>query len=301
MPKISEYHSLLPALNERCFTFRGPSWWIADSIQVRSLTEDEARLISENSPQGFAQRVEDGQKVMVVSNLPSGPYTSVKKGHSEQLRGIALSAQTTLNIVSYEGAICFPYSATISEAFIKRLRDIQEFEIWGDSLSIRKSTYRINPEITQPEVQEIYKMVNHAYVSTPGLRITMSRFCSSLIKSTPEDKLIDLTIALESIVPGGGEFRFRFPYFLSLIIRSEGDDRRNANKLLTNVYDARSALVHGADKDKKKMTIVLDSWNELEGYARRALFYRIHFESIGNNRDWKDHLLDLAYGANPLI
>jgi hypothetical protein len=301
MPVITEYEALIPALNERCSTFRGPSWWLADSLQFRGLSAQEVRLIAENSPRGFTHRAEENQRVLVVSNLTSGPLDRVKDQHEEYLRAVALTAQTCLNIASGGGAVSFPYCAVISTARTRRLRSIYEFESWGDTLHIRNARYQVKPEISQDELQELYSITFLAYQAQPALHVTMSRYCSALVKSNDQDKLIDLTIALESIVPGGGEFRFRFPFFLSLIISPNTTERIAANDLLTEVYDARSALVHGSIEYQGKIDRAIQHWQSIEDFARRCLFYRIHFETHDHVGTWKDHLLSLAYGAAPLL
>jgi hypothetical protein len=301
MPLVTEYTAFLPVLNNRCITYRGPSWWLADRIQFRSLTEQEARLIEENAPRDFSHRVEPSQRVIVVGGLVSGSYDQVERVHSVYLRAVSMYTQTVFNLIADEGSVSLPFAVVFSQAVRIRLRNVYEFDIWGDSLDLRRLSYRIKPTVTRQEVQELYRIIRLAHERNPEIEIPLGRFCSALLKNNNQDKLIDLTIALESLVPGGGEFRFRFPYFLSLLISQDVNERKQARILLQKVYDARSALVHGASDRQRLISRVTREWDQILGYAKRCILYRILFGSSDQDLEWYDHLVELAYGAVPLL
>jgi hypothetical protein len=67
-------------------------------------------------------------------------------------------------------------------------------------------------------------------------------------RQTPDDALIDLVIALESLFGGrSGELRFRISTALAWLLAKDADERRSVQSDAKQVYDARSALVHGGD------------------------------------------------------
>jgi hypothetical protein len=121
------------------------------------------------------------------------------------------------------------------------------------------------------------------------------------MKDSFEDKLIDLTIALESLLPGGGEFRFRFPYYLSLLVESDAAQRGNAFTQLRILYDARSGLVHGSASRNRDIAKAIGNWPQLIGFAKHCVLYRLEFEQMMPGDSWEDHLMDLAYGQAPII
>lgn len=301
MPIATTYTVLLPILNEVCVTYRGPSWWIADGLQFRSLSNHEARFICENTPGGFEHRVEPDQKVLVLTNLQQGPYKQVKASQRIEVNNIALCSQVVLNLVADADPIIIPYGVVLSEAFTTQLRGVYEFEVWGDTLALRRKRYRIKKGIYRREIQALYGMAISALKRSPEIEITLSRFHSALLKGNSHDKLIDLTISLESLVPGGGEFRFRFPYFLSLVIEKDISERKGVFNDLRNLYDARSALVHGSPDRGSSVDQAINNWDRLVTFAKHCVLYRIQFECEVTDTKWKEHLTDLSYGEAPLI
>lgn len=301
MPITTTYIALLPILNEKCITFRGPSWWLTDGLQFRSLSEDEARLISENSPRGFKHRIEPEQKVIVYSRLSSGRYRQIREKHQKLIKDVALCSQVVLNLVADNDPIVIPYGVVISKAFTARLRDVYEFDVWSDTIALQKKRYRIKDNFDRQEIEALYTITSAALSRRSQLQITLSRFCSALFKSNSEDRIIDLTIALESIVPGGGEFRFRFPFFLSLLVEDDSNEQKVAFEKLRTLYDARSALVHGSADRGKAINQVTQNWDEYVKYTKQCVLYILQFESQNRDVNWKDHLVDLSYGEEPLI
>lgn len=66
-------------------------------------------------------------------------------------------------------------------------------------------------------------------------------------RTTPEDQLIDLVIALESLFSPSdkGELRFRISLNAALLLGNDAEDRTGIMDFVKNMYDHRSALVHG--------------------------------------------------------
>ena len=301
MPAVTTYQAILPVLNKTCVTFRGPSWWLADGVQVRSMTVEEERLISEQAPPGFGHRVEAGQKILAMRDLEAGPYHRARISHEKAVNLTALGAQVALNLVAQSDPIVMPYGVVVSEAYTRRLRRVYEFDSWGDTTALRRRSYRVKQGIDRSEVEELFQMALSAMKQRPQLEITLSRLCSALVKTNFEDQLIDLAISLESLVPGGGEFRFRFPYYLSLLRYSDAEQRKDAFAQLRDLYDARSALVHGSADRSKCIADVSSSWPWFVTSAKHCVLYRLEFEHSMPDSDWKEHLTDLAYGQPPIL
>ena len=301
MPAVTTYQAILPILNETCVTFSGPSWWLADGLQVRRMTAQEERLVSEQSPRGFRHRVEAGQRLLAMTELEAGPYEVVRVSHEAAVSAAALCAQVAFNLVAESDPVVIPYGVVVSEAYTRRVRCVYEFDAWGDTIALRRLRYRVKQDIDRSEVQALFQMALSTLRGRPELRVTLTRMCSALVKANPEDKLIDLTISLESLVPGSGEFRFRFSYFLSLLVESGRDERKQAFEQLRTLYDARSALVHGSADRQRVIDRAIRAWPTLEGFARRCVLYRLEFERTASDLTWEEHLEGLAYGQPPLI
>ena len=82
------------------------------------------------------------------------------------------------------------------------------------------------------------------------LKIGLSRLSSALLESSPVDKLIDLGIALESLLLkdiGGterGELRYRMAVRGATFLGGDRQNQLKTFKLLKDAYDCRSSAVH---------------------------------------------------------
>jgi hypothetical protein len=129
------------------------------------MTEEEARLISENAPQGFHHRVETGQKVILLTGLKNGKYNkSLANQHRKDIFRSSLCIQLALNFVAQKDPITIPFGVVLSDAFSVRLRDVYEFDLWGDTLSLRRMKYRIARGINRDEIKKLHE------ISMEGLR-----------------------------------------------------------------------------------------------------------------------------------
>ncbi len=81
--------------------------------------------------------------------------------------------------------------------------------------------------------------------ATTVLQVPLRRFNQGYARRAPEDRLIDLTIALESCLLGGirGELRYRLATRGAVLLASQRDPLET-RQLLEAVYDVRSQIVH---------------------------------------------------------
>ena len=92
----------------------------------------------------------------------------------------------------------------------------------------------------------------------------------------PEEKLIDLVIALEVLFSPGreGELRFRIAQRAAILLGKTADERVSIKDFLMHVYDARSGLVHSGESPfspdaSKKLTN--EDLGRLGDYVRQAI------------------------------
>lgn len=294
MPLTTSYQVFLPFLNQHVTSFRGPSWFLSENVQIRRMTNEEINFLSDLTPRQFLYLFDEDRKVAVLTGLQSGPYSRVRAGQEAEISKVALCIQTVFNLVGDEHALSIPYGFAIGEARVKRLIRIHEFDIWSDTLSISRKPYRFRVGVTALEIANLFSQLLLALSREPNIRFALTRFSSALLKINKNDKLIDLGISLESLVPGGGEFGFRFPFFLSLIADQAVDRRRQIREHFDLLYKARSAVVHG--EDRRDIQSAVAQWDDLVSHAKQCLLYRIYFETLHLPVAWNDHLVDLAYG-----
>ena len=133
----------------------------------------------------------------------------------------------------------------------------------------------LKEDATEKELHEWFTVVRTAVKNHDPVHITLSRFNSSLLRSDPLDKIIDLTVAMESLIRSAVEIKFKFALFNSLLSEPLTDKRFERFKLLQTLYDARSSVVHGdiTKSAQKKIDHILDHFDQIVAAGQAAINY----------------------------
>jgi len=131
----------------------------------------------------------------------------------------------------------------------------------------------------------------------------IQRFGYAGERNRPEDRLVDLMIAAESLFLNASErdelsFRLalRFAYYVDI----PGFSRAERFKHMRNAYNARSALVHGGEQDPRLLTlpgegrVTLERFVEaVEQSVRLALVKAVSSSPHGDRQliDWDTLIL----------
>jgi hypothetical protein len=129
----------------------------------------------------------------------------------------------------------------------------------------------------------------------------MDRFNSALRRQRLEDKIIDLSVALETMLDDTAEISFRLSLYLAFVCQQ---DRQKAYDLFKSLYDARSRIVHGSTHKPKAQRAVEDieeRMPELIRYAKAAMLYFYTYLNQPDPRDWGKHCLGLVLGSEKPI
>ncbi|SRR5216683_4142402 len=121
------------------------------------------------------------------------------------------------------------------------------------------------------------------------MHITADRFVRYCKASGSLDSLLDLCICLESLLDSQTEISFRFGTCLTKVTDRTGTEAEEVSNLLSELYDLRSKIVHGADaaKQHKKLDPHVPTLRQV---ARRILTTYVLYMSEHTRDDWKQHL-----------
>jgi hypothetical protein len=165
--------------------------------------------------------------------------------------------------------------------------------------------YKLKPSATQGRINQFYRVVCEVANKYSQVYVTLSRFNTCLTRATTNDSLIDITISLESLIREKHELSFKFSTYLSFIIGETPQERFDALKELTNLYNARSGIVHGTPEDKesiKAIKQVANNWDCIVVLTKKAITYYVFYlySEIHNTQQapWKDHLKRLMLGID---
>lgn len=152
--------------------------------------------------------------------------------------------------------------------------------------------------MTKEVLAETYRIID-LVCARPQVFVTFDKFNSSLTRASWEDKIIDTTISLESLIQGTTELRFRFSLYLSYIVANTPEMRQKAFNLFQDLYDTRSKLVHGGASSSivQKLT---QNWEDISCMARAAINYYAFFLCF-KQLDWEEHLKRLVFGIDQRI
>ena len=101
------------------------------------------------------------------------------------------------------------------------------------------------------------------------------------------DALVDLCICLESLIESQTEISFRFGTTLAKVTRDKSAE--DTSLLLSDLYDLRSKVVHGADSSKEYKKIA-PNIDKLHAVARAILTHYVLYMAEHTKDEWKKHL-----------
>lgn len=235
---------------------------------------------------------------MDIGSLKGSTYTitvedfDTSKAWAESLKSI-LSAVFSLNILSFEGSISIESAYVIRSL---RKRTVHERKDLPHHHHGNKNLFRISKANNLTSAENLFSSVEKAIRKHKPLQLTLSRFNSALGRSSPQDRLIDLCIALESVFQSQVEITFQFALFNSLLAETDPQKRYEIFQKLKTLYKQRSNLVHGSsDLDEDWFN---DAWPSLVAIAKAAILRKVDFLVEKSHDEWKTHLHHLALGLS---
>ena len=114
-------------------------------------------------------------------------------------------------------------------------------------------------DIQIDQAKSLYrKLVDPHSKLSVKLEIPINRWIKSKTNQKPEDKIIDLAIALESLylsdIPEPTELSFRLRLHASWHLRKKIKDRKELMKVFSKIYEWRSSVVHNGKLPEKKIS-----------------------------------------------
>jgi hypothetical protein len=306
--EVASWRIIIPLLNKQVVTFRGPVWYLGDGVYCRTIADEDFGALWRH----FGEK--DNEYKPFVTPSSKCIYTDgtllAKEPKPSDLaqfaKGQSLIIQSVLNLFSTGNPAVLSFAAVVQESRKTTVTRIVDLEPAADIHRFRDQRYKIKPSATQQLVHEMYTLVSQVIHQRPQVRVTLTRYNSSLTRIAHSDRIIDTTISLESLIREKHELRFKFSTYLSFVLEADPKNRLKAFRLLATLYDARSGLVHGTPNDKsvkKALTEVLDNWEYISHMTKTAIIYYLLYLSSESERpaNWSEHLKRLMLGIDTRI
>lgn len=305
---MSSWKIIIPLLNHQITTFRGPVWHLGAGVYCRTIADEDFgalwRYFGDDGEQ-YKSLVGPGTKCVYIDG------TAFKREvASEELvdlaRSQAVLVQSVLNLLSTGNPVVLSFAAILSVGRRTNVADIVDLEPVAEMHIVKAQRYRMGRSATQELAYETYRIVSEVVDRNPHVFVTLSRYNSSLTRASDDDRIIDITISLESLIRERHEIRFKFAIYLSFVVERSPEDRMKAVRALTALYDARSGLVHGTPGDRNVQRAredVLGNWNYISEVAKSAIIYYLLYLSSEPERGvpWTEHLKRLVVGVDTPI
>jgi len=295
--------------------FEEPVWNLADKVSCRTIPDTDYgaiwRYLDDKDDEQYRSWFDPKTKCVYFHQSPvSGEMDKIAEYAREQ----AILVQALFNLFSDSDPIVMAFAVVIDVAEEGEHTDsaaplnvtgIIDLEPVANVHQFKRYQFRLKPTATQERLNQFYRVVCDVAKKYPEVYVTLSRFNAALTRAVESDRLIDITVSLESLIREKNELSFKFSTYLSFIIGKNAQERLDAFRLLSGLYSARSGIVHGTPegKDSKKaLKLVSENWEKIIISAKAALTYYVFYLYSQTTNEvqtsWKDHLKRLMLGSD---
>ncbi|MFC1961530.1 hypothetical protein ACFLWN_00560 [Chloroflexota bacterium] len=289
---------LIPILNNNVTLFKGPTWYLSPDISIETISAEYFGLIYAFASEEYKSLISAKSKCIIIDNINPDISTGIAI-----TQGLIVSF--ILNYFKRLHPVVISFAIQLTKKKKSKIDKILDLPIIADARLQRGNRYHIKADLKRDTVSDFYKVVNAVHIKHPNITISLERFNSSLLRFQLHDRIIDITISLESLINGTTELRNRFSMYNAWVAEADSKKRTDCFKLLGFLYDARSAIVHGQSmKEKeyrKKIDPILARWEEVIKVAERALGYHLLYVYTNSIEKWYKHQENLVLGIERRI
>ena len=289
---MSQWTIVVPLLNKKVTT--GSTCYLGDKVSLQTINEETYYILN------YRAEITAKSKCLYVGIDETESSILESDQCDVHTRAQARKAQTLLNLLSDGKPALLAPAAVICKKRKAKVMEIVDLWAIPDIEQQRKQSYGFISTIERSSIRALYKIIDQACNDEERVAVTLDRFNSSLTRIDFADKVIDTTISLESLILSRDELRFKFSLYLSFILAEAPEKREESFKLLRNLYDARSRLVHG-DHKSKEIGKVSDNWETIHSFLKGAITYYLSYLSYDREEKWDEHLRRLVFGLDKRI
>ena len=266
-----------------CSLFKRVPVVITDELSVRTIKPEHlGAILAKDREAGSALT---GQtKCILYSSDDHNPTIS-------EMGSIALAVAFSLNMFANAGAIYHGACYIMRHTSVCKVGQVYELGSGGES----SDRYRIDGSVGIREIKSVYDGTRKALDRHRKLAIAIRRFNTAMTRNSPEDRIIDLAVCLESIFDSQTEIAYKFSLYNSFLGSTNPTDRMSTFKLLKKFYRVRSGLVHGGQEVSTAW--YQEAWPQLLKTAKLSLMSKIAFLADNNPNQWQDFLDGLVLGT----
>lgn len=160
-----------------------------------------------------------------------------------------------------------------------------------------RGTYPLDDETLKKFVDFFYNYWDIVHEKPQPLYNAIFRFNSSYERRTLGDRLTELMIALEALFGDYEYHRYKIPLRCACLLYPPGESRKETFKMVKEIYDARSRIIHGdiLDPDPKFSN---ERINQFEEYTRKSIYKFLELHKAGCVITSSSQLDDMLFFEN---
>lgn len=283
---------IIPILNKRASFFKGPTCSIDKDITIQTISPEDLGIIHKSVSEEYTSILPKNFKCITIDNFI---------GDDKNAADVATIITFLLNFFKKDSPISLAFCVKISVGKTKKYDKTIPFNFSYNVLSQRTTEYKIKTGNSLETVSSFLKLINSVYTKQPSIILPLGRFNSSLYRNDTFDKIVDITVALESLINGKNELSFRFCLYNAITSEKDETRRKDTFALLKTLYNSRSTIVHGSEfqpkEYKKTIEPIQEQWGEIVAIAQRSIAYHLLFINSKSIEDWFVHQEQLALGT----
>jgi hypothetical protein len=280
---------VLPILNAT-FKLPGKVVYLDDDVLIGSISSSDLGGFLKGATDGYATWIQPDSQCIHMTLTDNAI-------RDEDIQAIAHMCQFTFNSFAATGPLRLGFGCVFSrngsESLLNRLVDLSE--LGGIALD-RSVGYTCRKGVQQKHLMAHFRLVRRACANADPPIFTIDRFNTALVRSRPYDRIVDLTIALESLFWGQSELSYRFALGMSRLLVNSPESLTEFNALFRSLYSARSGIVHGEPRSRD-IAAVEARWDDLIEYAKIAINYYLSFRVAESRENWDSHMKGVCLGT----
>ena len=233
----SSRYLIVPILNKSFRRLTTPTWYLDDEIYISALSDEDFAAIHRDATDRVKALVGNDQKC----NIRRLRYRLRRNRCFISMRGVRFA----LNVFRQQHPIVTSVGLEFAKRRKTKLAEVHNLPSVHDPYSRVNPSFALRVGVNKDNVSAQFQLIRRVLKEYPSAIVGVQRFNSSLLRPDLSDRIIDLAISLETLVPGRGELRHKFSIYNAVIGEPDNDSRRDAYTLYKKLYDARSAVVHG--------------------------------------------------------
>lgn len=285
---------IIPILNKYAKFYRIPIWYLSDNVSIETISAEDNGIIQQSIPAPYLALLNKKTKCIRIENvdpLQSSTQAIVEGGKIAFL----------FNYFKSSHPIILAFAIELSKKRKIRFEKIIDLPVISDAIIERNTAYSIDTGVKRTTISNLYKVISKVYDNYNHILLTLNRFCSALYRKDPLDKIIDITISLESLINGKTELAHKFSAYNSWAVEPDPSKRKECYEMFKSLYNARSQIVHGSSMTQKerdkKIKPTIDNWADIITMAKQAIGYHLLYLYDHDIDSWFTHQESLVLGS----